>query len=91
MREGVFTARQGFVWFTRGFALWRSAFIPLTASAMTMFMCVMLGMLIPLINLFVIIMQRCIFAWSFERLLPASVAKVSARTAEAMMPRKRGR
>lgn len=52
MREGVFPARQGFVWFTRGFALWRSAFIPLTASAMTMFMSVMLGMLIPLINLF---------------------------------------
>jgi amino acid transporter len=35
---------------------------------------------IPLINLFVIIMQRCIFAWSFERLLPPKVAKVNART-----------
>ena len=35
---------------------------------------------IPLINLFIIIMQRCMFAWSFERLLPAKVASVSART-----------
>jgi amino acid transporter len=35
---------------------------------------------IPLINLFVIIMQRCIGAWSFERLLPPSVSKVNPRT-----------
>ena len=52
MREGVFPARQGFVWFVRGFALWRSAFIPLTASAMTMFMCIMLSMLIPVADIF---------------------------------------
>ena len=35
---------------------------------------------IPLINLFIIIMQRCIFAWSFERLLPPAVSNVSSRT-----------
>ena len=34
----------------------------------------------PPINLFIIIMQRCIFAWSFERLLPPAVSKVSSRT-----------
>src|SRR4029077_8377074 len=35
---------------------------------------------IPLINLFTTIMQRCIFAWSFERLLPSWAAKVNERT-----------
>ena len=35
---------------------------------------------IPLINLFTSIMQRCMFAWSFERLLPSWVARVSDRT-----------
>jgi amino acid transporter len=35
---------------------------------------------IPLINLFTTIMQRCMFAWSFERLLPSWVARVNGRT-----------
>lgn len=55
MREGVFHAQRGFVWFTRGLALWWSALIPLTASATTLLMCVMagvmLGIVIPFANL----------------------------------------
>lgn len=54
MQAGVFPARQGFIWFRCGFALWRTAFVPLTASVMTMYMCVMLGFLIPLANLLAI-------------------------------------
>jgi amino acid transporter len=35
---------------------------------------------IPLVNFFMLIPQKCIFAWSFDGLLPASVAKVNPRT-----------
>lgn len=48
MRGNSFPARQGIVWLLRGFALWRSALIPLTASAMTMIVCLILTMMIPL-------------------------------------------
>jgi amino acid transporter len=35
---------------------------------------------IPLVNFFMTIPQKCIFAWSFDGLLPTSVAKVNPRT-----------
>jgi amino acid transporter len=35
---------------------------------------------IPLVNLFLVVMQRCMFAWSFERLLPSWVGRVNQRT-----------
>lgn len=48
MRGNSFPARQGIAWLLRGFSLWRSAMIPLTASAMTMIVCLILTMLVPL-------------------------------------------
>lgn len=47
MQAHKFPARQGWVWLQAGFALWRSAPLPLTGSAMTMLLCLLLSMMIP--------------------------------------------
>ncbi|GAB2876820.1 BPSS1780 family membrane protein [Uliginosibacterium flavum] len=47
MQANKFPARRGWVWLQAGFALWRSAPLALTGSAMTMLMCLLLTMMIP--------------------------------------------
>ncbi|MDP5239084.1 BPSS1780 family membrane protein [Uliginosibacterium sp. 31-16] len=48
MQANAFPALHGWVWLQAGFALWRSTPLPLTGSAMTMMMCLLLSaLLIP--------------------------------------------
>jgi len=42
MQATAFRARQGWIWLLAGFRLWRRAPLPLTSSAMTMLMCLLL-------------------------------------------------
>lgn len=51
MRANSLPALQGLAWLRSGYALWRGAMLPLTANAMTMVMCVLLGALVPLIGM----------------------------------------
>jgi len=46
MQAKAFPARQGWAWLQAGFRLWRSAPLPLTSSAMTMLMCLLLPLML---------------------------------------------